>query len=333
MLFRARLYHNCRSMHRTSGRWKLGLTLALITAVAWGLLPIALKLTLTGMDPYTITWYRFATSGLILGLLLAATRGLPAVASLTRRDWLLFALALGGLLVNYICYVFALRHVSPTVNQTVIQLAPLCLLLGGLIYFHERFSRWQWVGFATLIVGLVLFFNRRLKELTDVGEGLGLGVALLVIASVVWAAYGLVQKQLLKGMSSQQILLLLYVGAIVLLTPVSRPGSVGGLNALEFWMLVFCCANTLIGYGAFAEALEHWEMSRVGAVLALAPLSTLSGMWLIERIAPHLLEPEGLNPTSIVGALLVVSGSALCALGTQESKQLEEVRPPEPPCV
>jgi drug/metabolite transporter (DMT)-like permease len=98
-------------------------------------------------------------------------------------------------------------------------------------------------------------------------------------------------------------------------------------------MLVFCCANTLIGYGAFAEALEHWEMSRVSAVLALAPLTTLSGMWLIERIAPHLLEPEGLNPTSIVGALLVVSGSALCALGTQESKQLEEVRPPEPPCV
>jgi drug/metabolite transporter (DMT)-like permease len=320
-------------MHRTSGRWKLGLALALVTAITWGLLPIALKLALTGMDPYTITWYRFAVSGLILGMFLAATRRLPAVASLTRRDWSLLALALAGLVVNYICYVLALHHVTPTVNQTVIQLAPLCLLLGGLIYFHERFSRWQWVGFGTLIVGLLLFFNRRLEELANFGEGLGLGVALLVIASVVWAVYGLVQKQLLKGMSSQQILLVLYIGAILLLTPVSRPDSLLALDTLEFWMLVFCCANTLIGYGAFAEALEHWEMSRVSAVLSLAPLATLFGMWLIERIAPQLLEPEGLNTTSFFGALLVVSGSALCALGTQESRQLEEVRPPEPPCV
>jgi len=37
-------------MHSTSGRWRLGLALALTTAVCWGLLPIALKVTLTGMD-------------------------------------------------------------------------------------------------------------------------------------------------------------------------------------------------------------------------------------------------------------------------------------------
>lgn len=320
-------------MHRTSGRWKLGLALALVTAALWGLLPIALKLTLTGMDPYTITWYRFAISALIIGLLLAATHRLPAVASLTRRDWLLLAMALLGLVVNYICYVLALHHVTPTVNQTVIQLAPMFLLLGGLIYFHERFSRWQWLGFGALIVGLLLFFNRRIGELADLGNGMGLGVSLLVIASVVWAVYGLVQKQLLKRMNSQQILWVLYLGAILLLLPVSQLGSVRELDSLELWMLAFCCANTLIGYGAFAEALEHWEISRVSAVLSLAPLFTLSGMWLSERVAPDLLEPEGLNALSIFGALLVVSGSALCALGAQESKQLEEVRPPEPPCV
>ena len=320
-------------MHRTSGRWKLGLALAVITAALWGLLPIALKLALTGMDPYTITWYRFAVSGLIIGLILAATHRLPAVASLTRRDWLLLVMALLGLVLNYICYVFALHHVTPTVNQTVIQLAPMFLLLGGLLYFRERFSRRQWLGFAALILGLLLFFNHRLRELADLGDGMGLGVILLVIAAVVWAVYGLVQKHLLKAMSSQQILWLLYLGAVLLLLPFSQLGTVRDLGALEFWMLAFCCANTLLGYGAFAEALEHWEISRVSAVLSLAPLFTLSGMWLIERIAPDLLEPEGLNALSIVGALLVVGGSAVCALGAQESRQLEEVRPPEPPCV
>jgi drug/metabolite transporter (DMT)-like permease len=319
-------------MHRTSGRWKLGLTLALITAVLWGLLPIALALTLSGMDPYTITWYRFATSAFILGVIFAATHRLPPLRSLTRRHWLLLAMALLGLIGNYICYVFALHHVTPTVNQTVIQLAPMFLLIGGLIYFHERFSRWQWLGFGVLIVGLLLFFNRRLPELADMSAGLGLGVALLVVAAAVWSVYGLVQKQLLKQMSSQQILWVLYLGAVVLLLPLTRIGSVAELDRFEFWMLTFCCANTLLGYGAFAEALEHWEVSRVSAVLALAPLFTLAGMWLAQSLVPGLIQPEGLNELSILGAALVVAGSALCALGAPQTAVVE-TRPPEPPCV
>lgn len=304
-------------MHRTSGRWKIGFTLALITAAIWGILPIGLKLLLNGMDAWTVTWYRFAVSAFILGVALALTRRLPAVSSLTHRDWLLLGVALLGLVANYILYLLALHHATPTVNQTVIQLSPMFLLLGGLIVFREHFSNWQRLGFVGLVVGLVLFFNRRLPELVDWSDGLGLGVMLLIAAAVVWAVYGLVQKQLLKRMSSQQILFVLYIGAVLLLLPLSSPGDIRNLDRLEGWMLAFCCANTLIGYGAFAEALEHWEISRVGAVLALAPLFTLGGMWLVERVWPGVLEPEGLNALSIFGALLVVAGSALCALGTR----------------
>jgi drug/metabolite transporter (DMT)-like permease len=305
-------------MHRTTGRWKLGLTLALVTAAFWGILPIGLKLLLTGMDAFTITWYRFTVAALVLALVLAASRRVPVISSLRRHDWLLLGMALLGLVANYILYLLALHHVTPTVNQTVIQLSPMFLLIGGLIVFRERFSRWQWLGFAALIIGLILFFNRRLPELATMGGGYGLGVALLLAAAVVWAVYGLVQKQLLKRMSSQQILLVLYLGAVLLLLPLSSPADIRELDALEWWMLAFCCANTLIGYGAFAEALEHWEISRVSAVLSLAPLFTLAGMWLVEHLFPGLLEPEGLNALSIVGALLVVAGSSLSALGARE---------------
>ena len=55
------------------GHRRLGLLLALTTAVLWGLLPIALKVVLARLDPYTITWYRFAASALVLGTVLAAT--------------------------------------------------------------------------------------------------------------------------------------------------------------------------------------------------------------------------------------------------------------------
>ena len=47
------------SLHQASGRWKLGLLLALVTAACWATLPVALKITLEQVDPYTLTWFRF----------------------------------------------------------------------------------------------------------------------------------------------------------------------------------------------------------------------------------------------------------------------------------
>ncbi len=309
-------------MHTVTGRWKLGLALALITAACWGTLPIALTLTLPGMDPFTITWYRFTAAALVLGAILAATEGLPTWHALGGRVRLLLALALAGLTGNYVLYLVALSHTTPSVAQIVIQLGPMFFLLGGLIVFKERFSARQWAGLALLILGLALFFNRRLPELMNLSSGTGLGVVLLVLAAIAWAAYGLAQKQLTTRFRPQQILWLLYLGAVVVLFPTASLVEVRHLDALQFWMLIFSCANTLIAYGAFAEALAHWEVSRIGAVVSLAPLFTLVSVWLVERLVPGLLGPEGLNALSTVGALLVVGGSAVCALGAANAPHL-----------
>jgi drug/metabolite transporter (DMT)-like permease len=316
-------------MHKVTGRWKLGLALALVTALAWGVLPIALKLTLQGMDAYTITWYRFAVSGVVLAVIMAGTRQLPSLRGIGRHVWLVLAIAIGGLLGNYVLYLLALDHTSPAIAQVVIQLGPMFFLLGGLLLFKERFAPLQWAGLAALLLGLGLFFNRRLPELVDFSQTTGLGVALMVGAAAVWAAYALAQKQLLKRFGSQQILLLVYLGAIVLLLPFTELGSVRALEPLQAWMLAFSCVNTLVAYGAFAEALEHWEISRVSAVLAITPLITLGSVWLFDRLAPGLLPPEGLNSLSIVGALLVVAGSATCVLSGARVRRA--VQPPSSP--
>lgn len=302
-------------------RMNPGLALTLTTVACWGVLPITLKVTLQGMDPVTITWYRFAGAFVILSTILAVTGGLPTLRSFSRRIWLLLTFAFVGLTGNYVLYLVGLSYTSPSVAQTVIQLAPMFFLLGGLIVFRERFSALQWIGFAVLLLGLTLFFNRHLPELVTLSTDTGLGVALLVSAAILWAGYGLAQKQLTAHLGPQQILWLVYLGAVVALLPASSPETVRALNALEFWMLIFCCVNTLIAYTTFAEALKHWEASRIGAVLAVVPLLTLTSMWLVERFVPGLLMPEGLTAFNIVGALLVVSGSAMCALNPSSMKR------------
>src|SRR5262245_608035 len=310
-------------MHKLSGRWKLGLAFAVITAAFWGVLPIALTIVLRTVDPVTITWLRFLTAALMLGAILAIFGRLPRLSTVGGKGWLVLGLALLGLAGNFVIYLIALTHASPTINQVVTQLSPLLLMLGGIVVFHERFSWIRWVGFALLLVGLPLFFNRRLPELLNLHSGLGLGVALLVLCSIVWAVYGLAQKWMLRRLQAQQILLLLYIASALVLWPAAHPASILKIDALQTWMLVFSCANTVIAYGAFAEALKHWEASRVGATLTLTPLFTMITMWILEHAAPGLVKPEQLNTLSVLGAMVVIGGSMLCALGTAKPAPAE----------
>lgn len=306
--------------HRARGNPRIGLLLALATTLLWGFLSIALKLLLEGMDAFTITWYRLTASAVVLGLYQARRGRLPAVGRLGRSSWLLLAVAVLGLVGNYVLFLVALEYVPPATAQLVIQLAPILLLLGGLLIFREAFSRIQWLGLVVLVAGLVLFFNQRLPALFALSGVEAVGVGLVVIAAVVWAAYALAQKQLLLRLSSVNILLLIYVGAAVVLLPLARPASIAALSPLHLGLLIFCTFNTLGAYGCFAEALVHWEATRVSAVIAVTPLVTIAAVLGYARILPDSGMAAGLDAIGLVGGLVVVVGSVMTALGRSAAR-------------
>jgi len=308
-------------MQQVTGRWQIGFLLAFITALMWGVLPIFLKLLLEHMDAYTITWYRFLVATALLGAFLLAKGRIPSVTKLNRTGWLLMLVAALGLSGNYVFYLFGLTRVTPETAQMVIQLAPMFLLFGGLTLFGESFHLKQGLGVAFLIVGLVLFFNERLRDLGGAGLEYYLGVALIVFSAAIWAAYGLAQKKLLTTLPSEEILLVIYAASVFLLLPATHLEQLGRLDTIGLILIAFCCVNTVIAYGSFAEALVHWEASRVSAVLATTPLITLATMWLFSSIAPGSIVPERLNTLAIVGAFLAVAGSMLAALGSQRAVQ------------
>ena len=316
-------------MHQTTGKWKLGLTLALITALMWGALPIALKVLLDDMDVYTITWYRFLVASLVLGALLAHWRRTPRVRELSGHSWILLSVAILGLSANYLFYVLGLRFISPGTAQIVIQLAPMFLLFGGILFFKEHFGRRQWLGLVVLIGGLGLFFNERLAELVSEVSHYTVGVLFVFVSAIVWAAYALAQKQLLRDLSSDAIMLLIYIAAAVLFFPLADPAQIRELDGQAWGVLIFCCFNTLLAYGSFAESLDHWEASRVSAVLALSPLLTFLFISVLTRIAPGFITPEQLNSLSIAGALIVVAGSMMTALGRSNVEKKVPTQPPD----
>jgi drug/metabolite transporter (DMT)-like permease len=287
----------------------------LLAALFWGLLPLALRLVVPVLDIYTITWCRFLVAGVVVGLFLARRSSLPRPWRLAPGLRLLVPVAIVGLTLNYTLFVVGVRLTSPATAQVVIQSANLFVLLGGLIVYRERFSRLQWLGATVLVGGLLLFFNRRLPLVFGSGSQLGLGVLLLLVGSFTWACYGLAQKRLLREWNSAQLLWLLYVGGALVLTPLAQPSHLRQLNTQQAGALLFCCLNTLIAYGAYAEAMHLGEVTRVSAAVAVSPLftslaSVLAAGWLTPL--PALEIP---NLWTWIGVAAVVGGSALCALG------------------
>jgi len=303
------------SRHTTTGRWKLGFILSLNTALFWGVLPIALKILLDDMDPYTITWYRFLVAALVLGVFIVRKHGMSPFKKFCGRRIVWVLLAAVGVGSNYVLYLLGLNFLTPSTSQVVIQLAPMLLLLGGILFFKESFSGMQWLGFGIFVIGLALFFNQRLNDLLYRLTDFTLGVLLIVAAAMTWTVYALVQKQLLRVFASETILLFIYACGVVFFLAVSHPGQLLHLSRTSLLLLAFCALNTLVAYGSFAEALDHWEASRVGAVIAIVPLITVVAMRIGASIFPEYIDPENLNLLSIGGAVLVVIGSLTAAMG------------------
>ena len=302
------------ALHQASGRWRRGLMLAGVTAACWATLPVALKLTLEQLDPITLTWFRFVIAAAVIGGWLAAGGGLRQFARLDRRGWALLVVAAFMLIGNYVFYLLGVQHTSPANAQLLIQLAPLLMALGGIFVFGEPYRIGQWCGMAITVLGLGLFFRDQLAGSAIPMHAYLVGSGAVIVAAAVWAMYALIQKQLLLRLTSPAILLAIYVIASVALLPLSHPQALPALDFRHWLLLGYCALNTLVAYGAFAEALEHWEASRVSAILAVTPLLTILVVAGVHLLWPTVISLEHVSALGFAGAGLVVVGSALSSL-------------------
>src|SRR5690606_35162747 len=168
-----------------------GFSMALLTALMWGVLPVVFTLLRGGPDVIAVTWIRFLFSALVVGFFLWRRNGLPRVATWQRRDWLILFFAVFFLAGNFNLYLLGLELISPEATAVIIQLAPFILMFGSVFIYGERFAPIEWLGASVLFIGLLLFFNERLALLVRALTGETLGVLYILLAAVAWGIYGL----------------------------------------------------------------------------------------------------------------------------------------------
>ncbi|MDW6005076.1 DMT family transporter [Vibrio mangrovi] len=260
-------------MANISRKFMYGLLLSCTTMIAWGMIAIALKLSNDFADPVTLTWLRFTVAGVIVWLWQKRHNRLVQFRRLERSDWLRLSLAGVLLMINYTCYAWSLVYLTPDSSQLSMQMAPLFLAVGGAVFFKEYISWQQWVCFALLLTGLLVFFHPVLQS----GSGqettvLLTGLTIIFVSALAWSLYALVQKSLFQQLDASNILLGIYLMAMVVMFPLTSPSDLLQMSFEEWLIALFCCLNTVVAYGAFAKSLTYWKTVQVSSVIAVTPV-------------------------------------------------------------
>lgn len=293
----------------------LGFLLALLATATWGTLPIAAQQVLKFIDAPTLVWIRFTVAASVLLFFLAAAGKLPKRQDFSWRTFRLLLLGVAGISANFVLIAQGLHYISPTTTQVLWQLSPFTMIFVGVVVFKDRMTAAQKIGLVLLLIGLFMFFNDKLGELSGLGT-YAQGVLLCAAGSTVWVCYGVAQKLLSVQFSSQQILMLIYAASAAVLLPFAEPANIGGLKGVAAWsFFAYCCMNTLIGYGSFGEALKHWEASKVSVVTTLIPVFTMMFSILGHHLMPDIFSAPDMNGLAYAGAFVVVGGAVMAAVG------------------
>jgi drug/metabolite transporter (DMT)-like permease len=290
------------------GYYLRGILLSIVTALLWGVLPIFLKITLQGFHAGTISWFRFLFAFLMLAVILQWKNHEP-LNILRKPPWMGIV---GGacLSANYYWVTMGVDLSGPSNMAVLIQTASVFLVLVGVFVFKERLTLRQVFGMVVAGSGLFLFFHDQQSRIQNAGEYYYANF-LIILAAMIWVGYMVSQKFLSRHYGAQSLNLLVYGVASFTL--------IGGVEWEDFtsagtipWLsLIFCAVNTLLAYGALAEAVKYIPLALISVIISLNPLITLLGMKILPEMGFAGLQADPVGSFGYFGGAIAVTGVVL----------------------
>ena len=290
-----------------------------VTLSLWGVLPILIKLGLNYYSAGTIAWFRFFFSFLILFLFLSLFRSGCEILSHPPVIGMLGGTALAG---NYFGMTQGVYFSGPSNAAVLIQLAPVLLVIAGVVLFRETIGSRQLIGMAVAVVGFYLFYlDRSGNAENNVHYFVANGW--IMFAAVVWVLYMICQKGLSLKYSAQAINLLVYGVAAIVLIPLVEWGELLNGGFAGWLILIGLGLNTLLAYGALAEAVNCIPLSLISILITLNPLITLGGMWVLNTLGVGALPTENISWSGYLGGVIAVSGVVFVVASSQKKESLD----------
>ena len=298
-----------------------GVLFASITALTWGFLVIALKMSTSVMEPLNIVWFRFLVAFLVLFIYYIIKK--PAYLKILRNPPIYLIIASLGISINYIAFLYGIKLTTASSAQVIIQIGPIFLGFVGLVFFKEKISLRQSIGFMIAGIGLFIFYRDNINKLVGDPDMYNMGVLWVVVAAMAWVVYAAFQKQLVKTYPAQQLNLFLFGLPVLLFLPFIQPASFLELDFVNWMLMVYLGLNTLIAYGFLALSFKYLEANKISVIITMNPIITFIIIGLLTFFEVSWIEPEKLTTRGVFAALLVVAGAITAVAFAKPGKRKE----------
>jgi drug/metabolite transporter (DMT)-like permease len=253
-------------------------------------------------SPGQLSEARLALASLVLGVLVLASGGIRVPE---RRDWIaFFALGLTGQMLYQLLLNTGERTVDGGTAALLVSCAPIVTALLAVTFLGERLTKLGWLGTAVAFTGAVT-----IAVSSGVSLAGGLGVLLIVAATLLWATYLVLQKTVAPRYSSLELTAWpMWIGAVLLL-----PFSRGTLHAVAsappqatfavVWLGVF---SSVGGFLVWAYALKRLPVTVATSALYCVPVAAfVLGLALLRETPPT---------SALLGGVIAIVGVALVQL-------------------
>jgi len=284
---------------------KRGLLLATVASVVWGTVPLAGTVALRGITAPLLSTVRLLFAALFVAAVIRRRGGRPFA-----RPPAAVVVAALGLAGNYLCYMWGLERAGPATSQVLIQTAPLFLILLGVFWLKERPTLRQLAGAAAALGGVFLV---SFEPAADAARHLA-GTLLILAASFTWGIYGAVHRRLGHVHPSGPTMMWIFLLAALFLLPFAAVEPLRRPDGVELAAIAYLCANTVVAYWCFAEAVRWIDASLAAVITTLGPVVTFSLLLVTNRLPQARVPYEALTAPRLLGAALVIGG--VCAAVT-----------------
>lgn len=239
------------------GDERRGFLSGLAAYVLWGLLTLYWH-ELTGLDAFGLIAWRVVWSVVVLAILLSfAKRWTDVRTLLTGKRVVPVTIAAIALATNWTTYVWCVTHGRVVDTALGYFLAPLGLVLAGVLMFHEELRRAQVVALALCGAAVVVL---------AVGYGAPPYFALLIAVS--WTFYGVSKKRAalppLEGLAAETIVLAPLAVVLLLVMQVGGTGSLEGASTLQLVLVPLTGVATTVPLLLFAYATRRVPLVTLG---------------------------------------------------------------------
>lgn len=286
-----------------------------ISALIFSTMEVALKIGGAGLDNIQLTFIRFFIGGVVLVP--------PAVIECIKSGYktnikdLAWMAATGimGVSISMLAFQIGVMNSNASTAAPVVCTNSLFAMLIAHIFTSEKMSRRKWISF---ILGLAaLFFMIRPWDMQE-GNSV-LGFSTLIIAAVTFGAYTVMGKQTIARIGTfTQTSIGFFFGSAILLVALlvtGRPVMAGVADNLPLVLYVGVIVTGL-GYLIYFLGVLYSDASTGSITFFVKP-----------AIAPFIaiaVLHETIYWNTVVGIILLLTGSALTIYDTFAHKRLED---------